>query len=102
LRPGSPRGDPPHPLLRIPAAQRQAPTPREGVRVAYWTLLGYFNSLRLLGAAELQVNADVNERLRTLAPRDGVEPRQVLPTEITNCIPFSDLPALLGARGRSL
>jgi ATP-dependent helicase YprA (DUF1998 family) len=78
------------------------PCPDEGVRDAYWTLLGYFNSLRLLGAAELQVNADVNERLRTLAARDGVEPRRVLPTEITSRVPSSDLPALLGALGRSL
>ncbi|MFJ8510151.1 DNA helicase [Streptomyces avermitilis] len=78
------------------------PCPDEEVRDAYWTLVGYFNSLRLLGAAELQVNADVNERLRTLAARDGVKPRQVLPTEITSRVPSSDLPALLGALGRSL
>ncbi|MGW7594703.1 helicase-related protein, partial [Streptomyces rubiginosohelvolus] len=31
----------------------------DGVRDAYWTLVGYFNSLRLLAAAELQVHDDV-------------------------------------------
>ncbi|MEU0068528.1 DNA helicase [Streptomyces sp. NPDC006332] len=81
---------------------KHLPFPDEAVRDTYWTLLGYFNSLRLLGAAELQVNADVNERLRTLAMRDAVEPRQVLPTEITSRVPSSDLPGLLSALGRSL
>ncbi|MGW3493068.1 helicase-related protein [Streptomyces sp. NPDC001020] len=76
--------------------------PDHAVRDTYWTLLGYFNSLRLLGAAELQVNADVNERLRALAARDDVEPRQVVPTEITSRVPSSDLPGLLGALGQSL
>ncbi|MFF1443351.1 DNA helicase [Streptomyces sp. NPDC058295] len=81
---------------------KHLPCPDDDVRDAYWTLLGYFNSLRLLGAAELQVNADVNERLRTLAARDGVEAREVLPTEITSRVPSSDLPSLLAALGRSL
>ncbi|MFD3625417.1 DNA helicase [Streptomyces sp. NPDC058698] len=76
--------------------------PDHAVRDTYWTLLGYFNSLRLLGAAELQVNADVNERLRALATRDNVEPRQVVPTEITSRVPSSDLPGLLGALGQPL
>ncbi|MGX1807493.1 helicase-related protein [Nocardia sp. NPDC055321] len=43
---------------------------------AYWTLVGYFNSLRLLSAAELQVLDDVHGRLALLAKRDGCdEPR---------------------------
>ncbi len=37
---------------------------------AYWTLVGYFNSLRLLSAAELQVFGDVQDRLEVLAKRD--------------------------------
>ncbi|WP_414944804.1 helicase-related protein [Amycolatopsis sp. cmx-11-32] len=41
------------------------------VRDAYWTLVGYFNSLRLLSAAELQVLDDVQDRLELLAKRDG-------------------------------
>ncbi|MEW1997992.1 helicase-related protein [Streptomyces coelicoflavus] len=45
------------------------------VRDAYWTLVGYFNSLRLLSAAELQVNDDVEDYLRLLADRDGTEVR---------------------------
>ncbi|WP_410601811.1 helicase-related protein [Amycolatopsis sp. lyj-90] len=41
------------------------------VKDAYWTLVGYFNSLRLLSAAELQVLDDVQDRLELLAKRDG-------------------------------
>ncbi|WP_034088336.1 helicase-related protein [Streptacidiphilus albus] len=74
----------------------------EEVRDAYWTLIGYFNSLRLLGAAELQVHTDVNERLRTLAGRTEAEAREVLPVEITSRVPSSALPDLLGALGLSL
>src|SRR5690606_20255463 len=33
----------------------------DSVRDAYWTLVGYFNSLRLLAAAELQVLDDVQD-----------------------------------------
>jgi ATP-dependent helicase YprA (DUF1998 family) len=41
------------------------------VRDAYWTLVGYFNSLRLLSAAELQVLDDVQDRLELLVKRDA-------------------------------
>ena len=33
----------------------------------YWTLIGYFNSLRVLGGARMQVQDDVNDRLDLLA-----------------------------------
>lgn len=46
---------------------------------AYWTLVGYFNSLRLLSAAELQVLDDVQDRLEMLASNQGLdEPRSSL------------------------
>jgi Helicase conserved C-terminal domain len=47
------------------------------VKDAYWTLVGYFNSLRLLSAAELQVLDDVQDRLDYLAARDGAKARRV-------------------------
>ncbi|MET8180802.1 helicase-related protein [Streptomyces sp. NPDC005336] len=72
------------------------------VRDAYWTLIGYFNSLRLLAAAELQVHADVNERLRTHANRDNTEARQVVPGELTSRVPSSEIPARLDGLGRGL
>ncbi|MDX3585634.1 helicase-related protein [Streptomyces europaeiscabiei] len=52
----------------LDAAARVEADPR--VRDAYWTLVGYFNSLRLLSAAELQVLDDVQDRLEMLANRD--------------------------------
>lgn len=63
------------------------------VRDAYWTLVGYFNSLRLLSAAELQVHADVDERLKQLASRDGLPPRVVnILCELTSRIDSSEIP----------
>jgi hypothetical protein len=70
----------------------------ESVRDAYWTLVGYFNSLRLLAAAELQVHDDVQDRLKYLADRAGVEqrPAQIV-TELTSRIKSSEVPKLLKA-----
>ncbi|MBT1184933.1 DNA helicase [Streptomyces sp. CJ_13] len=68
----------------------------EEVRDAYWTLVGYFNSLRLLSAAELQVHDDVVAHLEHLAERDGCEPRPVGNySELTSRVDASDIPARL-------
>ncbi|MEV7185613.1 helicase-related protein [Kitasatospora sp. NPDC093102] len=73
----------------------RADTPEE-VRDAYWTLVGYFNSLRLLSAAELQVHDDVVAYLEHLAERDGCEPRSVgNNSELTSRVDASDIPARL-------
>ncbi|WP_413095716.1 helicase-related protein [Streptomyces nitrosporeus] len=62
------------------------------VKDAYWTLLGYFNSLRLLSAAELQVLDDVQERLGRLAVRDGTKPRRAdALTELSSRANSSDI-----------
>ncbi len=42
---------------------------------AYWTLVGYFNSLRLLSAAELQVLDDVQDRLEMLGKANASDAR---------------------------
>ena len=63
------------------------------VRDAYWTLVGYFNSLRLLSAAELQVLDDVQDRLKLLAARDGVDYRRADDlTELSSRATASDIP----------
>jgi hypothetical protein len=68
----------------------------EEVRDAYWTLVGYFNSLRLLSAAELQVNDDVEDYLRLLAERDGTEVRvSNRYSELTSRVDASLIPARL-------
>ncbi|MFD5113796.1 helicase-related protein [Streptomyces sp. NPDC058391] len=66
------------------------------VRDAYWTLVGYFNSLRLLAAAELQVNDDVEAYLEYLATRDGTQRRTVQEqTELTSRANSSEVPSRL-------
>ncbi|MFD9724230.1 helicase-related protein [Streptomyces sp. NPDC059072] len=62
------------------------------VKDAYWTLVGYFNSLRLLSSAELQVLDDVQDRLEHLASRDGTKPRPVTGlTELSSRANASDI-----------
>ncbi|WP_030087703.1 helicase-related protein [Streptomyces baarnensis] len=68
----------------------------EQVRDAYWTLVGYFNSLRLLAAAELQVHDDVEAHLGYLADRDGNTRRKILEqTELTSRANSSEVPKRL-------
>lgn len=45
----------------------------DGVRDTYWTLVGYFNSLRVLAGAHLQILDDVNDRLAVIG--NGVSQR---------------------------
>ncbi|MFD7874004.1 helicase-related protein [Streptomyces sp. NPDC059766] len=65
-------------------------------RDAYWTLVGYFNSLRLLAAAELQVRDDVHQRLELLAGNDGLSSRRAREvdriTELTSRVASSRIP----------
>ncbi|MFE3030167.1 helicase-related protein [Streptomyces canus] len=73
----------------------QAKTEDE-VRDAYWSLVGYFNSLRLLSAAELQVHDDVVAYLEVLAEREGVDVRSVVNySELTSRIDASEIPTRL-------
>ncbi|MFG2477154.1 helicase-related protein [Streptomyces fagopyri] len=66
------------------------------VRDAYWSLVGYFNSLRLLSAAELQVHDDVVAYLELLAEREGVEVRSVANySELTSRVDASEIPTRL-------
>ncbi|MEB8337901.1 helicase-related protein [Streptomyces endophyticus] len=66
------------------------------VRDAYWSLVGYFNSLRLLSAAELQVHDDVVAYLELLAEREGVDARSIANySELTSRIDASEIPVRL-------
>ena len=79
-------------LVRAYAALLQAgqdldATPQ--VKDAYWTLLGYFTSLRVLGAAFIQSLDDVPDRMKVIAERLGSVQRQVSsspPRELTSRI----------------
>ncbi|MFJ3287733.1 helicase-related protein [Streptomyces sp. NPDC086669] len=81
---------------------KQAST-TDDVRDAYWSLIGYFNSLRLLSAAELQVHDDVVAYLELLATREGSTVRSIANySELTSRIDASEIPARLKAIERRL
>jgi hypothetical protein len=72
-------------------------------RDPYWTLIGYFNSLRVLGSAYLQVYDDVAARLRLLAHREGLEmSREVQLSELTSRVANNLIPAALKALEKPL
>ncbi|MFJ4718934.1 MULTISPECIES: helicase-related protein [Streptomyces] len=74
---------------------KQAQT-SDQVRDAYWSLVGYFNSLRLLSAAELQVHDDVVAYLELLAAREETTVRTVENySELTSRVDASEIPARL-------
>ncbi|MET7283834.1 helicase-related protein [Kribbella sp. NPDC005582] len=68
------------------------------VKDAYWTLLGYFNSLRVLGAAYIQSIDDVRDRIKVVAGRKETELRQIRdPRELTSRKKSSEIPHELKA-----
>jgi hypothetical protein len=68
----------------------------DGSRDPYWTLLGYFNSLRVLGGAKLQVQDDVSDRLLYLADLLQTSARELEePVELTSRVPSPEIPANL-------
>lgn len=63
------------------------------VRDAYWTLVGYFNSLRVLAGARMQVQDDVAERMGLLAKSSGGRQREIENRiELTSREPSGDIP----------
>jgi hypothetical protein len=64
-------------------------------RDPYWTLVGYFNSLRVLGGARMQVQDDVGDRIQLVA---GGEPRELDPDsriELTSREASGEIPSHL-------
>lgn len=97
-------------MIRAYAAALQSASELDGddsVRDAYWTLLGYFNSLRVLGGALLQVRDDVVDRVAVNATASGHEPRftdrtLVPPIEMTSRVASSKIPQHLELMGTPL
>ncbi|MFE3725022.1 helicase-related protein [Nocardia sp. NPDC059154] len=91
-------------LIRAYAALLHAANTVEAddeVRDAYWTLVGYFNSLRILAGADVQVHDDVVGRLEGLARRDGSALRGDLEhTELTSRADATQVPERLKALER--
>ncbi|PQP50385.1 helicase-related protein [Mycolicibacterium austroafricanum] len=86
-------------MVRVYATILQAAHDLSGnpeTRDPYWTLLGYFNSLRVLGSANLQVEGDVRDRLQLVARRKQAVPRDLRPpVELTSRVPSADIPRTL-------
>lgn len=63
----------------------------------YWTLVGYFNSIRELGGAITLVQADIIERLYSINKRDlnKVRRRFLNPIELTSRVDSSEIPEFL-------
>ncbi|MGW6173693.1 helicase-related protein [Arthrobacter sp. NPDC055138] len=72
-------------------------------RDPYWTLVGYFNSLRVLGSAYLQVYDDVRARLHLLAKREGrTTARGIQLSELTSRVENHKIPEALKSLEKSL
>jgi hypothetical protein len=68
----------------------------DNARDPYWTLVGYFNSLRVLGGARMQVQDDVGDRIELLARRRNTSPRPIDQSiELTSREPSSKIPSYL-------
>lgn len=66
------------------------------LRDPYWTLVGYFNSLRELGGARRLVDDDVRERIKGISSELGDERRMLdAVRELTSRVPSPDIPDIL-------
>jgi hypothetical protein len=83
-------------MIRTYAALLQAAKELEGEdadRDPYWTLVGYFNSLRVLSGARLQAQDDVTDRINLLATGHQMPARSTDETiELTSREPSRDIP----------
>ena len=85
-------------LVRVYAALLQFAREIDGApadRDPYWTLVGYFNSLRVLAGARMQVQDDVEERIELLAPDQDSARRLNDPIELTSRASSVDIPGYL-------
>jgi ATP-dependent helicase YprA (DUF1998 family) len=86
-------------MIRTYASLLQSASEIDGTvsaRDPYWTLVGYFNSLRVLGGARMQVQDDVSDRLQLIATEDRaryLDPDSRI--ELTSREPSSSIPAHL-------
>lgn len=63
------------------------------IKDPYWTLVGYFNSLRVLGGARMQVQDDVTDRMELLATASGTKERSLeYRIELTSREPSGNIP----------
>lgn len=69
----------------------------------FWTVVGYFNSLRELGGAVRLADDDIPGRIEVLANRSRAARREVVnPKELTSRIPPESVPEILGELERTM
>jgi hypothetical protein len=61
----------------------------------YWTLVGYFNSLRELGGTVRLIEDDIDDRIRYLTEKGSVRRYINYTEELTSRIPATDIPKIL-------
>jgi hypothetical protein len=75
----------------------------DSIRDGYATLLCYFNSLRELGGAIVQMLDDVPDSIKLYSARRGEAPRQIsLPRELTSRVPQKEIVNILGELRRTV
>ena len=90
-------------LVRAYAALLQGVADLPGTPAAkdpFWTLTGYFNSLRVLGGARMQVQDDVGDRMGLLATSTGTKTREIpeeAKIEMTSRVKSGLIPSYLKA-----
>jgi hypothetical protein len=88
-------------LLRIYALLLQkisVHTSSTALRDPYWTLVGYFNSMRELGGTVRLVEDDVRERMRVISKREKEKQRAIeSPQELNSRIGSDEIPQILDA-----
>lgn len=92
--------------LRIMAALLQAVYTMDApsdIKDPYFTVVGYYNSLRELGGAVRLVEDDVTERIKQLARRESRQPREIAPAEeLTSRRDSAEIPGLLDLMSRPM
>jgi hypothetical protein len=67
----------------------------------YWTIVGYFNSIRGLGSANTLISGDMSQYLKTIRDRELIEfnnwrrPNSIDSTELTSRMNDSEIPEIL-------
>lgn len=72
-----------------------AASARVAAKDPYLTLLGYFNSLRVLGGARMQVHNDIEDRLKLLEPDDRARRKVDQVIELTSRESSAEIPSHL-------
>ncbi|MEA3640225.1 MAG: helicase-related protein [Lamprobacter sp.] len=91
-------------LLQAVDALRQSGAADDSALDAYWTCVGYFNSLRELGGAHVLMQDDVPRQMQFLAHRLGVDVARITapPQELSSRVASREIPQALARLDQAL